>query len=126
MGGSPIRLGRRSITITHGVPQGSILGPTLFPIFVNDISDHIRDCILVQYADDTQFIHSDNINNINQLINRAKVTLLNAKNYFLKSGLLLNSNKTQFIFIGTRQLLSNVPDDMTINFDGNIIPISKR
>ncbi len=39
---------------------------------------------------------------------------------------MLNSNKTQFIFIATRQLLSNVPDDMTINFDGNVIPISKH
>ncbi len=112
--------------ITHGVPQGSILGPILFSIFVNDMSDHINDCILVQYADDTQFIHSDNINNIDQLITRAKVTLSNAKTYFLKSGLLLNSNKTQFIFIGTRQLLSNIPDDMTINFDGSNINISKH
>ncbi len=90
--------------------------------FVNDISDHISDCILVQYADDTQFIHSD----IDQLITRAKVTLSNAKTYFLKSGLMQSSNKTQFIFIGTRQLLSNVPDDVTITFNGNKIPISKH
>ncbi len=74
----------------------------------------------------TQFIHSDNINNIDQQITRAKVTLSNAKTYFLKRGLVLNSSKTQFILIGTRQLLSNIPDDMTINFDGNIIPISKH
>lgn len=112
--------------ITHGVPQGSILGPILFTIFVNNISDHISDCILVQYADDTQFIHSDNINNIDRLITRAKATLSNAKSYFLKSGLLLNSSKTQFIFIGTRQLLSHIPDDMTINFDGSNINVSKN
>ncbi len=51
---------------------------------------------------------------------------MNAKTYFLKNGLMLNSNKTQFIFIGTRQLLSSIPDEMTINFDGNDIPISKH
>ncbi len=39
---------------------------------------------------------------------------------------MLNSNKTQFIFIGTLQLLSSIPDDMTINFDGNKIPINKH
>ena len=39
---------------------------------------------------------------------------------------MLNSNKTQFILIGTRQLLSSIPDDMTINFDGNDIIISKE
>ena len=111
--------------ITHGVPQGSILGPILFTIFVNNISDHISDCVLVQYADDTQFIHNDYLSNIDHLITRAKLTLSNAKAYFLRSGLLLNSSKTQFIFIGTRQLLSNIPEDMTINFDGNNLPISK-
>jgi len=112
--------------VTHGVPQGSILGPILFSVFVNNISEFINDCVLVQYADDTQFIHSGNINNLEHLITRAQVTLSNVNTYFLKSGLMLNSNKTQFIFIGTRQLLSNIADNMTINFDGNEITISKR
>ena len=38
---------------------------------------------------------------------------------------MLNSEKTKFIFIGTRQLLSYLPNDMTINFEGTAIPISK-
>ncbi len=36
---------------------------------------------------------------------------------------MLNCKKTQSIFIGTRNLLSAIPDDMTINFDGSNIPI---
>ncbi len=41
---------------TFGVPQGSLLGPILFTIFVNNLSETINDCEAVQYADDTQFI----------------------------------------------------------------------
>ncbi len=82
--------------------------------------------VLIQYADDTQFIHSGNIYNLDQLISRAKSTLSNAKTFFLSSGLMLNCKKTHFIFIATRQLLSAILNDMTINLDGSNIPICKN
>ena len=42
--------------------QGFVLGPNLFLIYVNDLSQHISDwLVIIQYADDTQFVHTGNV-----------------------------------------------------------------
>ncbi len=107
--------------IAYGVPQGSILGPVLFNIYVNDVADHITDCLLVQYADDTQFLHTSTVDNLNPLIRNTESTLLRLKSYFLRNGLLLNPAKTQCIFIGSRQVLVFIPPDTRVSFDGDSI-----
>lgn len=111
------------LDISFGVPQGSILGPLLFLIYINDLPEHIRDCLLVMYADDTQILLTDDINNIEDLIKRAESILTSTKNYFNLNGLLLNENKTQLIFFGSRQYISRLPDNLNIKFNNvTLIP----
>ena len=49
----------KSRNITCAVPQGSILGPLLFSIYVNDLSSVLKNCKYQLYADDTVIYHTD-------------------------------------------------------------------
>ncbi len=93
-------------SISYGVPQGSVLGPILFNIYVNDLASVLPNCDVIQYADDTQIILSSNIENLKDLIQKTGDTLKLAKIYFNANGLMFNAKKKKkCIFIGTRRLL---------------------
>lgn len=72
----------KTAPIKFGVPQGSILGPILFTIFANDLLEMIHDCEVVQYAEDTQFVHTGTIDELPDIITRVETTLSLAKTYF--------------------------------------------
>ncbi len=110
---------------TFGVPQGSLLGPILFTIFVNDLSETINNCETVQNADDTQFIHSGTLDSLPHLITQTQTTLTRAKTYFNSNGLMLNSNKTQCLVVGTRALTKHIPENTTIMFNNTFITPNK-
>ena len=107
--------------LSFGVPQGCNLGPILFNIYVNDFRNNVGDGLFIQYADDTQFLHSDYLANIAGIINKTEASLQETQNYFLRNGLMLNAGKTECIFIGNQQLLSKIPDGTVIKLNGKTI-----
>ena len=88
--------------VTCGVPQGSILGPLLFLIFINDLPLALKQSAAVDlYADDTIFY--DFQTNIDQLQSNLQLTLNSLQDWCRQNGMVINTEKTKVMLITTRQ-----------------------
>lgn len=103
------------IDVLCGVPQGSLLGPILFDLYVNFFSE-IVDSYVVQYADDAAVLRYDN--DIDSLKRRLAADLFVIVRFFKSLGLRLNVSKTEFLLLG--KLPTNT-DTSLILHDGTII-----
>lgn len=87
--------------VLAGVPQGSVLGPLLFVLYVNDLPINLN-CTTILYADDTSLIVRDNCL-ANVLSNTDGV--VDTANVWFKSNLLkVNENKTEQIIFSLRNI----------------------
>ena len=82
--------------ISCGVPQGSILGPLLYLIYVNDIDKSTMGNIL-SFADDTSLFISDT--DPSNLFRTSNIEIQNLYSWFCANRLSLNPTKTKFIII---------------------------
>ena len=106
--------------ITCGVPQGSILGPLLFILYVNDITytSNVLDFIL--FADDTTILYSHkDINSKIELINKE---LDEVTNWFKANKLSVNASKTNFMIMGTPHMTSTkTREDLNVLLDNTVL-----
>ena len=97
---------RSDITkITCGVPQGSILGPLLFLLHINDFEDTLRKSQTIMFADDTVIYYSSRSScEIEQCLND---DLKNIATYFEANDLIINldKGKTESMLFGTSAML---------------------
>jgi len=74
------------------VPQGPILGPLLFLLYINDLQSHINEAKLVLYADDTNILVT--VKNEEDLYTRLSVVTKQLDGWLYKYGLVVNTIKT--------------------------------
>ena len=92
--------------IKTGVPQGSIIGPLLFVIFINSLPSCVTGTgsKVHMYADDTMIMfRGSNTNELQKVMNRG---LDQVANWLQHHKLTLNANKTKFMIVGTQRRVS--------------------
>ena len=91
----------RQMLLQHGVPQGSVLGPLLFLIYINDLHNAIKNSQVFHFADDTSLVYSDvSLKKVNKHVNQ-DLTLLN--HWLRANKICLNAKKTEIVIFRPKQ-----------------------
>ena len=95
------------LDIKCGVPQGSIMGPLLFICFINCLPDYLVNCRISMYADDVVFYVAGRTMAEAQC--KLQVDATNVFNWFSRSGLCINTEKTK-VMLFTGRKSKSIPD----------------
>lgn len=94
--------------VSCGVPQGSILGPLLFLIYINDIHKSTKKLNFISFADDTTVYFSHK--SVDTLIDTVNIELKSLTSWLILNKLTLNATKTKYIIFSSANKLCKIKD----------------
>lgn len=93
------------MNVEYGVPQGSVLGPTLFSIHYNGVLSDVKYSNGMLFADDTEIHSSDS--NIDHVAKNINSDLVPIEKWLLENGMVVHPGKSEVLKIGSRPALKN-------------------
>lgn len=111
-------------SIQYGVPQGTVLGPLLFSLYINDLLNLNSEGKIISFADDTVVLYkSHSWDSLRSLVQR---DLTNIFQWFQNNTLTLNSNKTKYIAFSSYKVNTPSFNSIEITVNKNTIKLAEH
>ena len=110
-------------TVSAGVPQGGVLSPLLFSVFINTIARTIEHSQYHLYADDLQLYSTSKVSDLLETIRKMSLDLDSIRLWTERYGLLVNPAKTQIMLVGSSRNLSLIDQHTLPPVTFNSLPL---
>ena len=116
--------------LVYGVPQGSVLGPVLFVLYMSPLFDVVLSHSVIphSYADDTQLLKSARITDLNHMTNSMQTCVQDVKSWMTFNKLKLNDDKSEVLFVASPRMSvsTSLPDSLTLGCSNVLVSKSAR